>query len=98
MSNEDESYSISAGVYWDPFSEMFPFAEEIVSILVNTGRLQGKTIINLISSQYSGIKTLELDNKNGIDRKIYVELNDEETKKLQNSIDIIKEAINNIKD
>lgn len=64
MSNEDESYSISAGVYWDPFSEMFPFAEEIVSSLVNTGRLQGKTIINLISSQYSGIKTLELDNKN----------------------------------
>jgi len=37
-------------------------------------------------------------NKNGIDRKIYVELNDEETKKLQNSIDIIKEKINNIKD
>ena len=64
MSNEDESFSISAGVYWDPFSEMFPFAEEIVSSLVNTGRLQGKTIINLISSQYSGIKTLELDNKN----------------------------------
>ena len=64
MSNEDESYSISAGVYWDPFSEMFPFAEEIVSSLVNTGILQGKTIINLISSQYSGIKTLKLDNKN----------------------------------
>lgn len=64
MSNEDESYSISAGVYWDPFSEMFPFAEEIVSSLVNTGRLQGKTIINLISSQYSGIQTLGLDNKN----------------------------------
>lgn len=64
MSNKDESYSISAGVYWDPFSEMFPFAEEIVSSLVDTGRLQGKTIINLISSQYSGIKTLGLDNKN----------------------------------
>ena len=63
MSNEDESYSISVGVYWDPFSEMFPFAEEIVSSLVNTGRLQGKTIINLISSQYSGISTLGLDDK-----------------------------------
>ena len=63
LSNEEDSYSISAGKYWDPLSEMFPFAEEIVSKLVNTGRLQGKTIINLISSQYSGIKTLGLDNK-----------------------------------
>lgn len=35
-------------------------------------------------------------NKNGIDRKIYVDLNHEETDKLQKSIDIIKEAINNI--
>lgn len=63
ISREDESYSICAGVYWDPFSEMNPFAEEIVSSLVNTGRLQGKTIINLISSQYSGISTLGLDDK-----------------------------------
>lgn len=65
-SNEDEYYSVYAGVYWDPFSDMYPFAEEIVSSLVDTGRLQGKTIINLISSQYSGIKTLGLDNKNEI--------------------------------
>ena len=62
--NKDKSYCIVADKYWDPFSEMFPFAEEIVSSLVNTGRLQGKTIINLISSQYSGIQTLGLDNKN----------------------------------
>lgn len=34
--------------------------------------------------------------KNGISNKIYIELNEEETIKLQNSIDIIKEAINNI--
>jgi len=63
ISSEDKSYSICAGVYWDPFSEMYPFAEEIVSSLVKAGRLQGKTIINLISSQYSEIKTLGLDNK-----------------------------------
>ena len=64
MSNEDESFFFFFGLKWDSFFEMFSFAEEIVSSLVNTGRLQGKTIINLISSQYSGIKTLELDNKN----------------------------------
>ena len=34
----------------------------------------------------------------GIENKIYVSLTDEETNKLQNSIDIIKEAINSIKD
>ncbi len=35
-------------------------------------------------------------NKSGIKEKIYVELNNEETKKLQNSIDIIKNAIKNL--
>ena len=35
--------------------------------------------------------------KNGIKEKIYIELNDEETNKLQKSIDIIKDAINSIK-
>lgn len=34
----------------------------------------------------------------GIKNKIYVALNDEETSKLQNSIDVIKEAINSIED
>ena len=34
----------------------------------------------------------------GIENKIYVALNDEETIKLQNSIDVIKEAINSIED
>lgn len=34
--------------------------------------------------------------KSGISRKIYIHLNEEETSKLQKSIDIIKEAINNI--
>ena len=33
-------------------------------------------------------------NSDGVKKKIYIELNEEETKKLQNSIDIIKEAIN----
>jgi len=36
-------------------------------------------------------------NKNGVEDKIYVNLNEEETVKLQNSIDLIKEAINSIK-
>lgn len=37
-------------------------------------------------------------NSDGIKRKIYVELTDEETNKLQHSIDIIKEAINSLED
>lgn len=37
-------------------------------------------------------------NSEGIKKKIYVELNEEETAKLQNSIDIIKEAINSLED
>lgn len=36
-------------------------------------------------------------NKKGVEDKIYVNLNEEETKKLQNSIDLIKEAIDSIK-
>lgn len=35
-------------------------------------------------------------NKDGVKQRIYVELNEEETNKLQNSIDIIKEAINKV--
>ena len=35
-------------------------------------------------------------NKDGVKEKIYVKLNEEETNKLQNSIDVIKEAINNL--
>ena len=35
-------------------------------------------------------------NKDGVKQRIYVELNEEETSKLQNSIDIIKEAINKV--
>lgn len=35
-------------------------------------------------------------NSTGIKDRIYIELNDDETKKLQNSIDIIKDAINKI--
>ena len=35
-------------------------------------------------------------NKNGIDRKIHFNLTTEEEQKLQNSIDILKEAINSV--
>lgn len=37
-------------------------------------------------------------NSDGVKKKIYIELNEDETKKLQNSIDIIKEAINKIEE
>ena len=37
-------------------------------------------------------------NRNGIDSRIYVSLTEKETKKLQNSIDVIKEAIKNIEE
>ena len=36
-------------------------------------------------------------NKNGVSHKIYVNLNKDEERRLQNSIDLIKEAINSIK-
>ena len=35
-------------------------------------------------------------NKNGADRRVYLKLNEEETQKLQNSINVIKENINSI--
>lgn len=35
-------------------------------------------------------------NRSGADKKIYVELTEEETKQLQNCVDVIKEAINNL--
>lgn len=35
-------------------------------------------------------------NRSGADKKIYVELDKEETKQLQNCVDVIKEAINNL--
>ncbi len=36
-------------------------------------------------------------NRNGVRERVYVELNEEETKKLQNCVNIIKDAINTIK-
>lgn len=36
-------------------------------------------------------------NRNGVRERVYVELNEEETKKLQNCVNIIKDAINSIK-
>ena len=42
------------------------------------------------------ISTPCIINKNGIQKRIFVELDDEETKKMQNSVDIIKNAINSI--
>ena len=36
-------------------------------------------------------------NRNGVRERVYVELNEEETEKLQNCVNIIKDAINSIK-
>ena len=35
-------------------------------------------------------------NKNGIQKRIYIELNNEETAKMQHSVDVIRDAINSI--
>lgn len=43
------------------------------------------------------ISTPAVVDASGVRNKIFIPLNDDETKKLQNSIDVIKEAINNIK-
>ena len=43
---------------------------------------------------YTGIPSVI--NKSGIQKRIYVKLNEEETNKLQNSVDIIKNAIKKI--
>lgn len=43
------------------------------------------------------IGTPAIVNRNGIRQRVYVELNEEETKRLQNSVDIIKDAIQQLK-
>ena len=45
---------------------------------------------------YMGMPTVV--NRNGVDKRIYVNLTEEETQKLQNSVDVIKEAIKNIEE
>lgn len=45
---------------------------------------------------YIGMPTVV--NRNGVDSKIYVSLTEEETEKLQKSVDVIKDAIKNIND
>ena len=62
--NKDKSYCIVADKYWDPFKEIDTFAEKIVSNLVINEKLKGKTVVNLFSTQYSGIPTLGLKNIN----------------------------------
>ena len=37
-------------------------------------------------------------NRNGVKQRIYIKLTEEETKKMQNCVDIIKEAIEKIED
>jgi len=44
------------------------------------------------------ISTPCIINKNGVQKRIFIDLNDEEKAKMQHSVDVIKEAINSIKE
>ena len=54
------------------------------------------TVSNYDQDNQIYISTPCIINKNGIQKKIYIELNEEETIKMQHSVDVIKEAINSI--
>lgn len=65
------------------------------AILDNENSIMTVSTYDKDNDVFIGLPTIL--NKNGAEEKIYVNLNEEETKKLQNSIDLIKEAINSIK-
>ena len=54
------------------------------------------TVSNYDPDNQIYISTPCIVNKNGIQKRIFVELNEEETKKMQNSVDVIKDAIKSI--
>lgn len=64
--------------------------------------LENKRIILTVSSYDEKndvcISTPAIVDKNGVRNKIFIPLNEEESNKLKNSIQVIKEAINNIKE
>lgn len=64
------------------------------SILGDENNIITVSTYDKINDVYIGLPAVI--NKNGIRARIYIELNEEETSKLQNSIDVIKEAISKI--
>ena len=54
------------------------------------------TVSNYDPSNKIYIGTPAIVNRNGISKRIYIELDDEETQKMQNSVDVIKNAINEL--
>lgn len=54
------------------------------------------TVSNYDPDNQIYISTPCILNKNGIQKRIFIELNEEETVKMQHSVDVIKEAINSI--
>ena len=54
------------------------------------------TVSNYDPSNKIYIGTPAIINRNGISKRIYIELDDEETQKMQNSVDVIKNAINEL--
>ena len=54
------------------------------------------TVSNYDPSNKIYIGTPAIINRNGISKRIYIELDDEETQKMQHSVDVIKNAINEL--
>ncbi len=54
---QDDSFAIIAGGDWDPYSDLYPFAAVFTEKLVKRNIIKGKSIVYLISSQYSRVET-----------------------------------------
>lgn len=69
-------------------------------VRITSAILEDKNIILPVSSYDSKndvcISTPAIVGMNGVQEKIFIPLNEEETKKLENSIRVIKEAINSL--
>lgn len=66
------------------------------AILGNENSIITLSAYDEVNDIYMGIPSVV--NKDGVKQRIYVYLTDEETRKLQHSVDVIKDAINSIKE
>lgn len=66
------------------------------AILGNENSIITVSAYDEVNDIYMGIPSVV--NKDGVKQRIYVYLTDDETRKLQHSVDVIKEAINSIKE
>lgn len=66
------------------------------AILGNENSIITVSAYDEVNDIYMGIPSVV--NKDGVKQRIYVYLTDEETRKLQHSVDVIKDAINSIKE